>query len=155
MPVMTQRDTAVDTALQAQRALMEAIHATADPAWLHLDLTMGQLKALFALTDAALTVGQVADLMGLSKPTASLLVDRLVHLGLVERTEDPQDRRRTRVRLTAAGRDRAARLREGGEERWRSLLGQLSADDLAAWTQGVQALARVAASAAAPLNATA
>ncbi len=150
---MTQRDAAVDAALQAQRALMEAIHATADPAWLHLDLTMGQLKALFALTDVALTVGQVADLMGLSKPTASLLVDRLVHLGLVERTEDSQDRRRTRVGLTAGGRDRATRLREGGEERWRSLLSQLAADDLAAWTQGVRALARVAASA--PLDATA
>ncbi len=150
---MTQRDAAVDAALQAQRALMEAIHATADPAWLHLDLTMGQLKALFALTDVALTVGQVADLMGLSKPTASLLVDRLVHLGLVERTEDSQDRRRTRVGLTPAGRDRATRLREGGEERWRSLLSQLAADDLAAWTQGVQALARVATSA--PLDATA
>lgn len=150
---MTQHDAAVDAALRAQRALMEAIHATADPAWLHLDLTMGQLKALFALTDTALTVGQVADLMGLSKPTASLLVDRLVHLGLVERTEDPEDRRRTHVRLTPAGRDRAARLRQGGEDRWRSLLGQLAADDLAAWTRGVQALARVAASA--PLDVTA
>lgn len=150
---MTQRDAAVDAALQAQRALMEAMHATADPAWLHLDLTMGQLKALFVLTDAALTVGQVAGRMGLSKPTASLLVDRLVQLALVARTEDPQDRRRARVSLTAAGRARVTQLREGSEDRWRALLGQLADDDLAAWTQGMQALARVAASA--PLDATA
>lgn len=141
---MAQRDAAMDAALKAQRALIEAIHATTDPAWLHLDLTMGQLKALFALADAALTVGQLADRMGLSKPTVSLLVDRLVHLDLVTRTEDPEDRRRTYVRLTAAGRDRVALLRQGGEDRWRSLLGQLADDDLAAWTQGVQALARVA-----------
>ena len=142
---MTQRDAAVDAALQAQRALMTAIHATVDPAWLHLDLTMGQLKALFALADAALTVGQLAERMGLSKPTASQLVDRLVQLGLVARTEDPDDRRRARLSLSDAGRVRVTSLREGGEDLWRSLLAQLDDDDLAAWTQGMQALSRAAA----------
>lgn len=106
---------------------------------------MGQLKALFVLSDAlVLRVGQVADLMCLSKPTASLLVDQLVQLGLVTRTDNPDDRRRARVCLTEAGRERATQLRTGSEDLWRTLLGRLAADDLAAWTQGVQALKRVA-----------
>ena len=137
-------DQAVDDALHAQQELMRTFHATADPAWLHLDLTMGQLKALFVLADAALTVGRVADLMGLSKPTASLLVDSLVQRQLVTRTEDPEDRRRTRVRLTAAGHDRVTGLRQGGEDRWRALLAQLTTEELAAWTHVVQPLAHIA-----------
>lgn len=143
---MTPHEKMLEAALHAQQELMRAFHATADPAWLHLDLTMGQLKALFVLADAALTVGQVADLMGLSKPTASLLVDSLVQRRLVTRTEDPEDRRRTRVRVTPDGHDRVTQLRQGGEDRWRALLAQLTADDLAAWIRVVQALARVAAS---------
>jgi len=141
---MTQRDAAIDAALQVQRELMQAFHARPDPGWLHLELTMGQLKALFVLADEALTVGQVASLMGLSQPTSSLLIDRLVHLGLVTRTEDPDDRRRTRVRVTADGRTRLTGLRQGGEDRWRALLEQLDPDDLAAWTRVVGALAQIA-----------
>ncbi len=143
---MTPHEELLDAALRVQQELMRAFHAAADPAWLHLDLTLGQLKALFVLADAALTVGQVADLMGLSKPTASLLIDRLVQLGLVTRTEDPDDRRRTRVRVTADGHARVTGLRQGGEDRWRALLDQLSPDDLAAWTRVVRALAHIAAS---------
>jgi MarR family transcriptional regulator, organic hydroperoxide resistance regulator len=142
---MIARDAAIDEALAAQRRLMQAMHASADPAWLHLDLTMGQLKALFALADAALSVGRLADRMGLSQPTVSQLVDRLVQLGLAARTEDPDDRRRACVSLTEQGRARITRLREGGEDRWRALLGQLADEDLAAWTRGLEALARVAA----------
>jgi DNA-binding MarR family transcriptional regulator len=136
----------LERALRAQRAIMRALHAAADPAWLALDLTMAQLKALFVLAeDAGLTVGGLANLLGIGKPAASILVERLVQLQLVTRAEDVHDRRRTLVRLTPRGEDLASELRRGGDDRMRALLAQLAAGDLAALVQGLQALAEVTA----------
>ena len=138
------RDDIIDEVMQAQRKVGQAMHAATDPFWLQLDLTMGQLKALIVLEESPLTVGQIADALGSGKPAASILVDRLVGLGMVERIEDRDDRRRTNVRLTDSGAELVARLRDGGRQRFHDLLGQLSDDDLAALLQGIQALALVA-----------
>ena len=45
----------------------------------------------------------VADYLGVARPTASILVDRLVRRGLVARTVNPAERRRTALRLTVSG----------------------------------------------------
>jgi DNA-binding MarR family transcriptional regulator len=46
-----------------------------------------------------LSVSQIAERIGLSLATTSLMVGELAREGLVERTEDDRDRRRTIVRL--------------------------------------------------------
>ncbi len=45
-------------------------------------------------------LSEIGELTESSKPAASQLVDRLVQQGLVERTEDPLDRRNKKLRLT-------------------------------------------------------
>jgi MarR family transcriptional regulator, organic hydroperoxide resistance regulator len=45
-------------------------------------------------------LSEIGDLTDASKPAVSQLVERLVQRGLVERAEDPQDRRNTKLRLT-------------------------------------------------------
>ncbi len=60
----------------------------------------------------------VADHLGVAQPTASILVDRLVRRGLVARAEDPAERRRAVLRLTAAG----ARLFQQAREATRAWL---------------------------------
>jgi DNA-binding MarR family transcriptional regulator len=45
-------------------------------------------------------LSEIGDLAGSSKPAVSQLVERLVKRGLVKRTEDPQNRRNTKLRLT-------------------------------------------------------
>src|SRR5438067_13204161 len=145
MPIMIARDQLIDDAMQAQKQIVQAMHAAAEPTWLQLDLTMAQLKGLFALADSPMTIGQLAEVLRSGKPAASILVERLVQLGLVERAEDPLDRRRTIARVTARGEERAARLRQGGRERLRTWLSRLGDDDLAALVQGLQALATAAA----------
>ncbi len=45
-------------------------------------------------------LSEIGDLTDASKPAVSQLVDRLVQRGLVDRTEDPLDRRNTKLRLT-------------------------------------------------------
>lgn len=49
-------------------------------------------------------VSDVGEQLGVSRAAASQMVDRLVHMGLVERREDPHDRRVRRLTLTAQGR---------------------------------------------------
>lgn len=68
-----------------------------------LDLTMWQIMALKCLRGATLTVGELARKFLVSTPTATRLLDNLVGRGLVERREDPLDRRRVRLRLTDRG----------------------------------------------------
>ncbi len=135
----------VQDALQSQRAVLMALHTAGAPEWLHLDLTMAQLKALLSLSaSGTATVGQLADSLCIGKPAASLLVDRLVHLGLVTRTEDSADRRRALTRLSPAGEELVTRLRQGGRGRMRAWLLALSDEDLAALAQGLHALALAA-----------
>lgn len=50
------------------------------------------------------TLNQVAAAVGRGAPAVSRAVDNLVRAGLVERTQDPDNRRRLALRLTEAGR---------------------------------------------------
>ncbi len=54
----------------------------------------------------------VADHLGVARPTASILVDRLVRRGLVTRARDPEERRRIALRLSAAGARQFQQARE-------------------------------------------
>lgn len=133
----------LDAVIEGQKQVLRAAHAASTPTWLEVQLTMGQLKALFALSCGALSVSEVGEALGTGRAAASLLVDRLVQLGLVERSEDPVDRRRTIVRLTPEAERSLSQLREGGRERLREWLDRLSDDDLAALAKGMRALSAV------------
>lgn len=65
-----------------------------------------RLRLLEALVAASvpLTVGEIADAVGVDQPRASRLVQQAVEAGLVRREADPDDARRTRVAATDAGR---------------------------------------------------
>jgi DNA-binding MarR family transcriptional regulator len=77
-----------------------------------LDLTLTQIKLLHHLHDApdALTLKAAAGAVLVSMPAASRTVDDLVRRGLVERQEDPDDRRMKRIRIAADGRAVVRRL---------------------------------------------
>jgi DNA-binding MarR family transcriptional regulator len=77
-----------------------------------LELTLTQLKVLHNLEriDAPLTIKEAAELVSISLPAASRALDDLVRRGLVERREDPADRRMKRLALTEVGRATIRRL---------------------------------------------
>lgn len=132
--------------MQAQTTVLRALHARPMPAWLGMDLTVGQMRALFHLYHTgSMAIGQLGASLGLSKPAASVLVDALVHLDLVERQEDPADRRRTLARLTPTAQALFAEHLTGSREMFSGWLRQLSPDDLHALAHGLSALAAVAA----------
>jgi DNA-binding MarR family transcriptional regulator len=68
------------------------------------DLSFSQISVLMRLKHAGRSgVSKIGGQMGVTKAAASQAVDRLVDLGLVERTEDPEDRRAKRLSLTQEG----------------------------------------------------
>ena len=77
-----------------------------------LELTLTQIKLLHHLDDApaALTLKHAAELVHVSLPGASRMVDDLVRRGFVDRYEDLEDRRMKRVRATDAARAVIRRL---------------------------------------------
>lgn len=139
-------DAQIEAILQAQRAIIRTLHETST-SWLELNVSMAQLKTLIVLSDEGpLPVGQVGCRMGVTLPTASYQVDRLVRKGLVERVEDTRDRRRTLVHLTENATELLRSLRQGRADLMRSWIKQMSADDIAALEQGLGAIASIAIS---------
>ncbi len=68
-------------------------------------LSFSQVNILMRLVHAKSTsVSEVGEQLGVTNAAASQAVDRLVGLGLIERTEDPEDRRAKRLALTSKGR---------------------------------------------------
>ena len=130
-----------------QREVLRAMLVGATPHWLQLDLSMAQIKALFALALArgeAVSMSGLASRQGVSLSDASRLVERLVQLDLVHRSDDQSDRRRASILLTEQGNALVMRLHQGGRERFASWLAKMSDEDLAALAQGLGALARLA-----------
>jgi DNA-binding MarR family transcriptional regulator len=140
------REQKIDAAIQTYRAIAREQFAGSLQAWVELDLSMAQMKTLMVLVDdGPLTIGGVAEKLCVSLPTASHLVDRLVKAELVDRSEDPADRRRAVARLSADGEELLRRLRQGSYSRLHGWLDDLSEDELAALLMGLQALQRVSA----------
>lgn len=131
-------------AVQVYLELGDAIRLAALPSWITADLTISQVKAVFLLAHhGALAVSELAGLLGIGNPAASILVQQLVEQELVERSEDAQDRRRTLVSLTAQGTQLISSQREQGETRLRHWLSQLEDDQLVDLLHGLRALVEI------------
>ncbi len=63
----------------------------------------GRVRILLSLAEGPMSVGQLAEAIGADAPYATLIVNELVARGMLDRTVDPQDRRRKLVELTDAG----------------------------------------------------
>jgi DNA-binding MarR family transcriptional regulator len=69
---------------------------------------------------APIRLSDLAGRLGVSRPSASKLVRRMIRRGLLELSADPTDRRGIRLRLSPEG----ARLRDGVIERRRQLIAE-------------------------------
>lgn len=90
-------------------------------------LTLPQMVAMHVLRRRdTLDLGAVADAIRLTASTTSHLVDRLLEKGLVERWENPGDRRQKLVRLTPAGEDVVDRISRSRGEEMSQVMAELS-----------------------------
>ncbi len=83
-------------------------------------------RVLSHLDRAGMRQSDLAERMGITKQAVQQLVDELVRDGIVERHEDPTDRRARWIQLTASGNAVHAdsnRIKRAIEEEWCSKLG--------------------------------
>ncbi|MGD9694577.1 MAG: MarR family transcriptional regulator [Thermoleophilia bacterium] len=96
----------------------------------HLSLSQG--KALFVLwrEGAALSIGALAEAVGLSGAAAVRMVDGLEASGLVARRGDDRDRRVRLVALTDEGEAAVRRIVDARREAMERLLARLAPDEV-------------------------
>src|SRR5918994_5277198 len=58
-----------------------------------VQVSPGHIQVLIALARGPRSVGQLAEELGVSPPAATQLVDKLAEHGMVDRHNDPEDRR--------------------------------------------------------------
>jgi DNA-binding MarR family transcriptional regulator len=147
MTMATEREALIQAILQLESQLMHERCAVQPPALLDIDVTMLQLKALLIISSAAgsldsggLRVSDLARWLDVTAATASTLLDRLVDRGLIERREDPHDRRQHRCQATAAGSELVRKFFEGTQAQNRELLTALSDAELQTVLQALKIL---------------
>lgn len=111
-----------------------------------------QLRTLaFLHREPDASLSQAAEHVGLTLPSMSKLVERLVKRGLVARVTCSEDRRRVGLTLTPAGKSVLLAAREVAQQRLVIILASLSAGERVTVVQVMQALRRVFAGGAASL----
>jgi DNA-binding MarR family transcriptional regulator len=105
------------------------------------EMSVPQYRALgFVYRNESASLSELADHVGLTLSTMSTLVDGLVAQGLVNRREDPEDRRRMTLTLTVLGRNRHEASREAALVSLGKMLRQLSPSDRTTVTRAMQVL---------------
>jgi DNA-binding MarR family transcriptional regulator len=115
--------------------LLGRIITRSDPsrleAWAGLGLSLTQLRVLFILREnPGLTARALAGTINVTPSTLTRIMDRLVRDRLVNREEDPEDRRLVRHCLTPVGLDMVGELERTGRERMNKIFGRLSPEEL-------------------------
>jgi DNA-binding MarR family transcriptional regulator len=95
-------------------------------------------------TDGPARLTQLAVAEGVSQPSMTSLIARLVDQGLVRRDADPDDARAVRLSLTGAGETLVEERRTARTRRLDAALADLPADDVARIAAALPALTRLA-----------
>jgi DNA-binding MarR family transcriptional regulator len=110
-------------AFERFNAQLMRMHATD---LLELTLTTAQMRTLYLVAaEGTMGMSELAERLGTAPSTTSGVVDGLVQLGLLERLDDPADRRQVLVRTTDAGRERLEAFHELGRDRLRNMLARI------------------------------
>ncbi len=133
-------ESAVDAAIRLFGEVVNLFDPIRFRAWAQMGLTTAQLRVLFLVREEpGVTAGELASRIGVTPPTISGIVDRLVKSGLVRREDDETDRRLVRNFLTEQGEAICARLESGTETFTRRILVEMHHEDLQALVNGLRA----------------
>jgi MarR family transcriptional regulator, organic hydroperoxide resistance regulator len=131
--------TAADTPRLAQVAgictafteLFRTLHTLERPAWIDVDLTMGQLRAVVLVAETGGLSGRsLGERLGITPSAVTALVDRLVQRGYVRREEDATDRRVSWARPTDQALELFARIHASHRRQLEGTLALISAEEL-------------------------
>ena len=127
---MQSRKTLVDNLVEHMTRVQRHLRTGQASAWSGLDLTMPQVKTLFLLAEGSMRMRSIAKRLSVEMPSATTMIDRLAAKGLVERSQDPGDRRAVVCSVTPAGRDAVEKFWALRTARIESLAASLSDEDL-------------------------
>jgi DNA-binding MarR family transcriptional regulator len=104
-------------------------------------LSVPQFRCLnFIAREPGSSISAVASFLGVTMPTASAMVDRLVRAGAVKPRSFPGDRRRTQLHITAAGKSQLGEIRRGAHDDLVRALASLGARELRELKVGLDVL---------------
>ena len=113
-------------------------------AWMHLNLSIGQLKSLFFISNrGATSLSKLAAALRVTPTNTTGIVDRLLKRGLITRTENPDDRRVLLLRTTPLGDELIAELRQKRKERMAELFNRLSEEEAKYMAEALKIMVRV------------
>jgi DNA-binding MarR family transcriptional regulator len=109
--------------------------------WLHLNLTMPQLKVVLLLyMNGACRMSEIASALGVSLATATGVLDRLVERDIVRREGQPDDRRVVLCRLSDKGEQLISGLWQLSRIRLGELMSALAPSQLVLITDALEAI---------------
>ena len=140
---MTKPHEMADAFVTASRALISlAVRSIEDAP---VDITVAQHRVLVLLAARGdLTVGDIAEGLGVNPSNATRYCDRLQRLSLVGRTRSPHDGRVVHVGLTQAGRDLVKDVTERRRVEVEKVLGRMSGTETSRVVAALHAFNRAA-----------
>jgi DNA-binding MarR family transcriptional regulator len=108
------------------------------PSAKRLDQSLPVLGVL--LNHGPIPMSEIGRKMGISKPYTTVLIDRLIKKGLVERVLDADDRRLVNIRITTAGRDSFKEFRKFAREIVIRNLSSLTSDDISSFYSSMKTI---------------
>jgi DNA-binding MarR family transcriptional regulator len=130
---LSEKETRTLEAMMALRLTARLTHQLMDRWAEKHGLSEGRLRLLSALGSAPehrLPLGELAERLDVTPRNVTGLIDHLERDGLVERVDDPDDRRSTYAQLTSAGGKRLEAMRAPGLEWQLKIAAGLSTEEL-------------------------
>lgn len=134
-------DPVVDAVLASSRALV-AVSARSIAGV--TGVTLPQYRMLVVLHAAPSNLSQLARALDVAPSTAMRMADRLVAAGLVTRTVPPENRRETRLEITAAGGQAIRRVNARRRRDLKAVLSRIAPDQRPQLAAAMSAFAQAA-----------
>ena len=121
----------------------QSMHCRPLDEWEGLDLTIPQLKTLALLQhQGPQRMGNISAYLGSAFSSSTSIIDRLVDKDLVERVQDPEDRRVVICQLTPSGHDAVEKFWRIGRLRIEELANRLDVQEMETVVRAMELLCR-------------
>lgn len=132
----------VEAVVASYETLMHRVASAHAPEFLEVGVTMSQAKMLYLVqAEPDIRMSDLSARLLVSISTVSGVVDRLVDQGLLDRRDDPADRRHAVIRITDAGATQLQLFRELNAGQFRALAARIADADLAVVERALDILA--------------
>src|ERR671912_359159 len=103
-----------------------------------VQVSPGHIQVLIALARGPRSVGQLAEELGVSPPAATQLVDKLAEHGMVDRHNDPADRRGGLLEHVGGMRGGAGRIVRGRRRPLNEAMSKMTDGEALAFVKGLR-----------------